>query len=85
MLDELKKKQGDNMAATIEKILISQSAQRNDFLKKQNKRLLQLKEIEKRKIEGKQVQQKRIISKLQRAGILDQDGKLSAPYRLEDE
>lgn len=85
MLDEFNKEQGDNMAATIEKILISQLAERNNFLKKQDKRLSQLKAIAKRKMEGKQIQKGRIISKLQRAGILDQNGNLSDPYKLEDE
>lgn len=78
------KENGDNMAIIIEKIIISQTTQVNSFLKKQDRRIAQLREIQQRKMEGKRIQQNRIISKLQRAGILDENGELSAPYRNDD-
>ena len=63
----------------------TQLRERNDFIKKQNKRLAQLKEIAQRKNAGCRIQQKRIITKLQNAGILDENGEISAPYRAENE
>lgn len=85
MLKRHTKDTGDNMAITIERIITAQSCKRNDFIKKQNKRLAQLRKIEERKNAGCRIQQRRIIAKLQNAGILDENGEVSAPYRDENE
>lgn len=76
---------GDNMPLTIESIIMAQSQQRNDFIEKQNNRLSRLREIEQEKNDDFFIQQKQIIKKLQSAGILDEHGEISAPYRIENE
>lgn len=59
-------------------------AETDAFIKQQNKRLAQLRAIERRKKEGKRIQTKPIIEELQRAGILDENGDLAIPYRDEE-
>lgn len=72
------------MAATIEKIISVETSDMDNFLKQQLKRKKQLFETEKRKNNGCHVRTNRIIAKLQRAGILDENGELAAPYNGED-
>lgn len=85
MLKQYEKGAGNNMATVIEDIIKAQSHQRNEFLKKQEERIIQLRNFEKQKRLGRYVQQKQIIRKLQKAGILDKNGELSTPYRHDDE
>lgn len=72
------------MAAVVEKIISRDTSDRNAFLKKQNKRIKELKAVESRKKIGRCVRQKQIIEKLKRAGILDQNGDIATPYKYEE-
>lgn len=78
------KDNGDNMPAIIERIISIEKAETTAFLKKQEKELARLKAIEYRKNQGKRIHKKPIIEELQKAGILDIDGKLASPYRDEE-
>ena len=80
----IKKDKCDIMPVIIERIISIERAETDEFIKQQNKRLEQLKAIERRKNEGKKIHKKPIIEELQRAGILDEHGNLAAPYRDED-
>ncbi len=75
---------GDIMPVIIEKIIRFERAETDAFIKHQNKRLVQLRAIERRKKEGKRIRKKPIIEELQRAGILDENGDLAVPYRDEE-
>lgn len=79
-MKEYNRKDGDNMPVIIEKIICVEHRENIAFIKMQQKRLQQLKQIEQRKLEGKKIQKGRIIKELQAAGILDEDGNLSSHY-----
>lgn len=79
-MKEYNRKDGDNMPVIIEKIICVEHSESITFIKMQQKRLQQLKQIEQRKLEGKKVQKGRIVKELQAAGILDEDGNLSSHY-----
>ena len=78
------KGEGDIMPVIIERIISIEQAETVSFIKKQQKELERLKAIEQRKNEGKNIHRKPIIEGLQRAGILDENGHLAAPYRDEE-
>lgn len=78
------RKDGDNMPMVIEKIIRIERSESNAFIRIQQKRLLQLKEIEQRKQEGKKIQKGRIVKELQASGILDENGNLSKYYFEQD-
>ena len=78
------RKDGDNMPVIIEKIIRVERSESNAFIRLQQKRLQQLKEIEQRKQEGKKVQKGRIVKELQASGILDENGNLSRHYFEQD-
>ena len=77
-------KKGDNMQMIIEEIILVEKSANNSFLKIQQKRLTQLKEIESNKQKGKRIQKSRIVKELQSSGILDSNGNLSKHYFSED-
>lgn len=74
------KKDGDKMPIIIEEIVRVQRQDSDAFIKIQQKRLIQLKEIEQRKQNGQRIQAGRIVRNLQASGILDADGNLSKKY-----
>lgn len=74
------KEDGDKMPVIIEEIVRIQRKDSDEFIKIQQRRLIQLKEIEQRKRDGKKVQTGRIIKELQASGILDASGNLSKIY-----
>lgn len=74
------KEDGDKMPIIIEEIVRVQRKDSDEFIKIQQRRLVQLKEIEQRKRDGKKVQTGRIIKELQLSGILDESGNLSKKY-----
>lgn len=74
------KEDGDKMPVIIEEIVRIQRKDSDEFIKIQQRRLIQLKEIEQRKRDGKKVQTGRIIKELQVSGILDASGNLSKIY-----
>ena len=74
------RKDEEDMAVVIERIVMTERSDTDAFIKIQKKRLSQLREIQKRQAEGKNIKYKRIISELQASGILDEDGNLSEPY-----
>ena len=79
-----KEKNGDDMAAVMERIITVERSESDAFIKLQMKRISQLQEIEARRNQGKRIQQGRIVIKLQGAGILDAHGNLSSRYSEED-
>ena len=68
------------MTMVIERIIKTENAESTAFIKKQEKRLEQLRHIERRKQEGKRIPIKQIIAELQEAGILDESENLAFPY-----
>ena len=74
------RKDEEDVADVIERIVMTERSDTDAFIKIQKKRLSQLREIQKRQAEGKNIKYKRIISELQASGILDEDGNLSEPY-----
>lgn len=83
-MNEAKRKDGDYMPVIIEKIICVEHSESIAFIRMQQKRLQQLKQIEQRKLEGKKIQKGRIVKELQAAGILDENGNLSRHYIEED-
>lgn len=79
------RKDGDNMPVVIEKIIQIERSESNAFIRIQQKRIQQLREIEQRKLDGKRIQKGRIIKELQASGILDEDGNLSKHYSEQDQ
>ena len=79
------RKDGDNMPVVIEKIIQIERSESNAFIRIQQKRIQQLREIEQRKLDGKRIQQGRIIKELQASGILDENGNLSKHYSEQDQ
>ena len=79
-MKKAKRKDGDNMPVIIEKIIQIERSESNAFIRIQQRRLQQLKEIEQRKQEGKKIQKGRIVKELQASGILDENGNLSEHY-----
>ena len=84
MCCENRKKIDDIMTVAVEEIASTNMQGRNDFIKKQNVRIRQLRAIEDRKNQGRHIHKGPIMKKLQRAGILDQNGEIAAPYRKEE-
>ena len=78
------RKDGDNMPVVIEKIIKIERSESNAFIRIQQKRIQQLREIEQRKLDGKRIQRGRIIKELQASGILDENGNLSKHYSEQD-
>ena len=78
------RKNGDNMPVLIEKIIRIERGESNAFIRIQQKRIQQLKEIEQRKLAGRRIQKGRIIKELQASGILDENGNLSKYYFEQD-
>ena len=74
------RKDEEDVAVVIERIVMTERSDTDAFIKIQKKRLSQLRKIQKRQAEGKNIKYKRIISELQASGILDEDGNLSEPY-----
>lgn len=74
------KKDGDKMPMIIEEIVRVQRKDSDAFIRIQQKRLIQLREIEQRKQEGKRIQTGRIVKELKSSGILDENGNLSKKY-----
>lgn len=79
-----KEKNGDDMAAVMERIITVERSESDAFIKLQMKRISQLQEIEARRNQGKRIQRGRIVIKLQGAGILDAHGNLASRYSEED-
>lgn len=79
------RKDGDNMPVVIEKIIQIERSESNAFIRIQQKRIQQLREIERRKLDGKRIQKGRIIKELQASGILDENGNLSKHYSEQDQ
>lgn len=79
------RKDGDNMPVVIEKIIQIERSESNAFIRIQQKRIQQLREIEQRKLDGKRIQKGRIIKELQASGILDENGNLSKHYSEQDQ
>lgn len=73
-------KDGDKMPMIIDEIVRVQRKESDAFIKMQQKRLTQLREIEQRKQNGKKIQTGRIVKELQASGILDANGNLSKNY-----
>ena len=69
----------------IEKIIQIERSESNAFIRIQQKRIQQLREIEQRKLDGKRIQKGRIIKELQASGILDENGNLSKHYSEQDQ
>ncbi len=74
----------DKMAAIIEQIIEVENRGNAALIKIQQKRISQLKKIQKRQQEGKKIQAKRIVDNLKSSGILDKDGNLAFPYVEKD-
>lgn len=68
------------MPVVIEEIVHAQHMESDAFIRTQQKRLMQLKEIQQRKNNGKRVKKNRIVKELQESGILDKNGNLSKYY-----
>ena len=83
-MSKRKEKNGDDMAAVIERIVTVERSDSDAFIKMQMKRIARLQEIETRRNQGKKIQQGRIVIKLQGAGILDEKGNLASRYSEED-
>lgn len=79
-MKNLIQKDGDKMSTIIDEIVRVQRKESDVFIKMQQKRLIQLREIEQRKQDGKKIQTGRIVKELQASGILDADGNLSKIY-----
>lgn len=79
-MKKIQKKDGDKMPMIIEEIVRVQRQDSDAFIKIQQKRLIQLREIEQRKQNGKKIQTGRIVRNLQSSGILDANGNLSKKY-----
>ena len=77
-------KGADEMTVTIKKIIRVENSAADDFMRDQRRKRANLLKKEKWKKEGCNVKVDSIISKLQRAGILDENGNLAAPYNGED-
>ena len=82
-MSRIGKDEGD-MAVVIERIIMTERSDSDAFIKYQNKRLHQLREIQKRKEEGKRIKRGIIISELKASGVLDESGKLAKPYSSEE-
>lgn len=78
------KDKGDFMPLVIERIISIERAEADAFMKIQQKRLTELKEMERKKNAGEVIDVKPIVKGLQEAGILDEKGNLAAPYRSVD-
>lgn len=83
-MKQSERKDGDNMPVVIEKIIQIERSESTAFIRIQQKRLQQLREIEQRKLDGKKIQKGRIIKELQASGILDENGNLSKHYSKQD-
>lgn len=68
------------MSIIIERIIRIEHSESDTFMRLQQRRLQQLREIEQRKQEGKRIRKTRIIKELQNSGILDKNGDLSKHY-----
>lgn len=80
-----KKKDGDIMPTIIEEIVRIEHSESDAFIRLQQKRLVQLREIEEKKQQGKRIQKIRIVRELQNSGILDESGNLSEIYFNQDQ
>lgn len=74
------KKEVKSMATYFEQIVMLEQSETKEFIKKQEKRLKNLKDIQKRQEEGKKIQKQRVINQLKSSGILDDSGELAKPY-----
>ena len=77
--------EGDNMSTRIENIIHAQNRSVRHFSSLQRKRLNELKQMQRNKEKGIPVNTDEIVKKLQRAGILDKNGDITSPYKIEDE
>lgn len=69
------------MHTNIEKIISIERSETDNYIKKQNARLMQLRDMQQKKKNGEAINTKPILEGLQKAGILDEFGKLAYPYR----
>ena len=68
------------MIPNIEKIISENRKESDAFIKIQQKRIEQLRSIQKKPPQDREEDRKKIIKELQASGILDKNGKLAKPY-----